>query len=188
MTSVEVVIAVVEAFNGLGIPHMLVGSFSTNYYGIPRSAQDADFVIDLGETSIVAIAQRLGPRFRLDPKRTRGTLTSAPRHEVIVVDNPFRVEIFLLTDAPHDQERFRRRRRIGFLGREVWLPTAEDVIVTKLHWVAMRGQAKDRQDVIDVIAVQDVDDNLDWEYIQSRCDHHLIRKHLDEVRRSIPTL
>ena len=52
MNGNEAVLRAIEALEDCGIPYMLVGSYSTNAYGIPRSTQDADFVIELGETSI----------------------------------------------------------------------------------------------------------------------------------------
>lgn len=30
----------------LEIPHMLVGSYSSNFYGVPRSTKDTDLVIE----------------------------------------------------------------------------------------------------------------------------------------------
>jgi hypothetical protein len=47
MTAVDFVGRVIDALNQLGIPFMLVASFSSNLYGIPRSTKDADFVIQL---------------------------------------------------------------------------------------------------------------------------------------------
>ena len=44
---------------------------------------------------------------------------------------------------------------------EVWLPTAEDVIITKLRWSLLGRRSKDRDDARDVIAVQG--DRIDWE-------------------------
>ena len=37
MTNNEAVIAVIDALNELGIPYTLVGSYATNFYGVPRS-------------------------------------------------------------------------------------------------------------------------------------------------------
>jgi hypothetical protein len=50
-----------------------------------------------------------------------------------VLQESFKVEFFLLSGDPHDLERFRRRRTVSFLDRQVWIPTVEDVIVTKLR-------------------------------------------------------
>ena len=44
MNEVEVVAAFIDALNAAGFPHMLVGSLSSNAYGIERSTKDADFV------------------------------------------------------------------------------------------------------------------------------------------------
>jgi len=89
-----------------------------------------------------------------------------------------------LSDDPHDQERFRRRRRLKLFQREVNLPTVEDVVVTKLLWALAAKRSKDWEDVQTVIAVQDR--NIDWPYVYGWCDRHGTRALLDEIRRSIP--
>jgi hypothetical protein len=70
MSGNEAVLHVVAALESCSIPYIVVGSYSTNAYGIPRSAQDADFVIELGETSIGELARRLAPSIRIDPQMT----------------------------------------------------------------------------------------------------------------------
>ena len=46
---------VVDALNAEQIPYLLVGSFSSNFYGIPRSTKDADFVIELSGKSVMSL-------------------------------------------------------------------------------------------------------------------------------------
>ncbi|HQU44740.1 MAG TPA: hypothetical protein PK867_18135 [Pirellulales bacterium] len=184
MTGDDAVLAVIEALEGLGVGYMLVGSLSSNFYGIPRATQDADFVIELGEVALDELRQRLGPAFHFDRQTTFETVSMTVRHVVQVPECNFKIELFRLSDADHDQERFRRRQRAQVLGREVWLPTAEDVVITKLYWAATRAPAKDRDDVRHVIAIQG--DRLDWDYIHSWADRHGTRALLDEIRREIP--
>jgi hypothetical protein len=69
-------------------------------------------------------------------------------------------------------------------GRRVYVPTAEDVIVTKLYWALSRKHPKDRYDVRDVIAVQH--HRLDWDYVYSWADRHGTRALLEEIRGEIP--
>ena len=144
--------------------------------------KDADFVIELGTRSVVEIARRLGPDFRLDPQMSFETLTGTRRYEMTVAQSLFRIELFLLSDDPYDRERFRRRRAFDIQGRSIFFLTAEDVVVTKLRW----GRGKDLEDVQGVIAAQA--DALDWDYIHAWCDRHGTRELLEEVRRSIPPL
>ncbi|HJT33937.1 MAG TPA: hypothetical protein VJ783_17965, partial [Pirellulales bacterium] len=104
-------------------------------------------------------------------------------HLVHVASCPFTIELFYLSDDEHDQERFRRRREATLFERKVSLPTAEDMIVTKLRWAITRAGTKDRDDARDVIAIQR--DRLDWDYIQSWADRHGTRALLDEIRREL---
>ena len=92
------------------------------------------------------------------------------------------IELFRLGADPFHQERFRRRIKLLMGGREIWLPTAEDVIIQKLRW----GRSKDLDDARDVLSVQG--DALDWDYIHHWCALHNTRQILDELRKSIPRL
>lgn len=184
MTAEQAIIAMIQALNDLALPYVLVGSLSSNFHGIPRSTQDADVVLHLGDASISAIADRLGPSFRLDPQMSFEIVTGTKCFVVNLVDNHFSFELFLLSDDPHDQERFRRRCRVRLFGQETFLPTPEDVIITKLRWSFHTERTKDIEDVRHVIAIQK--DRLDWDYVTRWCDLHGTRTLLESVRNSIP--
>ncbi len=186
MSGNEAVLRVIEALESSEIAYILVGSYSTNAYGIPRSTQDADFVIELGEASIGELARRLAPSIRFDPQMSFETVTMTRRYLAEVVGTPFKIELFLLGSDPYHQERFRRRQLVDALGRQVWLPTPEDVIVTKLHWALLANRSKDRDDARDVISVQG--DRIDWDYVHRWCEEHGTRALLDEIRASIPPI
>jgi hypothetical protein len=184
MTSDQVVRAVIATLEELAVPYMLVGSFSSNFYGIPRSTKDADFVVALGDTTIRTVADRLGPGFALDPQMSFETVTGTYRYILTAVGLAFTIEIFQLSDDPHDQERFRRRTRVSTPQGDAYLPTAEDVVVTKLRWSRLGKRTKDIDDVRSVLGVQG--SRLDWDYVHLWCDEHGTRQHLDDVRRSVP--
>ena len=68
MTGNEATLAVIDALEARSIPYMLVGSYSSNVYGVERSTQDAVFVVALGEGAIGeegALARRLLDRATL---------------------------------------------------------------------------------------------------------------------------
>jgi hypothetical protein len=66
------------------------------------------------------------------------------------------------------------------------MPTAEDVIVTKLNWALLAQRSKDRDDISGVIAVQG--DRIDWDYVHKWCEVHGTRDLLDELRASLPPI
>ncbi len=186
MTGSEAILTVVAALEDCGISYMLVGSNSSSAYGIPRSTQDADFFIELGATSIGELTRRVAPSIRIDPQMGFETVTMTRRYVAEVVGTPFQIEFFLLNDDPHNQERFRRRQRVLVLGREIWMPTPEDVIVTKLQWALLGNRSKDRDDARGVIAVQGA--RIDWDYVHRWCEQQGTRALLDEIRASIPAI
>jgi hypothetical protein len=94
--------------------------------------------------------------------------------------------LFRLSDDPHDQERFRRRKTQRLSTFEACLPQPEDVIIMKLRWHSNAGRNKDRDDVHDVISVWG--EQLDWDYVYRWCDEHGTRAILDEIRASIPPI
>jgi hypothetical protein len=182
MNIYEATLSVIDALEACQMPYMLVGSLSSMYYGFSRSTTDADFVVQFGSCSIEDVLSRLGPQFRFERQMAFELFTATVRSTIEVINSPLTIELFQLSDDPHDQERFQRRKRVNLLDRDVFLPTAEDVIITKLRW----QRRKDLDDVRDVIAVQGV--NLDWDYIVRWTDQHGTRAVLDELRTSIPPL
>lgn len=180
MTIHEVAYHVADALNQTGIPFMLAGGFSSNYHGIPRSTKDADFVVALSAPLSERFSQTLGPAFEPEPQLSFETNTGTQRQEFRIPGTLFKVEVFRLSDDPHDQERFRRRQPVEVDGHRIYFPTAEDVIVWKLRW----ARSKDKDDVRAVMSVQR--GKLDWAYIESWCDRHGTRARLEEIRRTVP--
>jgi hypothetical protein len=182
MTAHEsITLRVAEALAACGIPFLLSGSFASNYYGIPRSTRDADFVLQTSQALGREFLNLLGEDFRFDPQLSFETQTGTFRQELRHTKSPFKVELFLLSKDPHDQSRFERRREVRLHDRRVWLPSAEDVVITKLRW----ARSKDRDDARDVMAVQQ--EGLDWGYIELWCRRHGTLALMDQIRGSLPS-
>lgn len=184
MSSTERIAVFIDALNATGIPYMITGSLACNLYGIPRSTQDADFVVQLDPSTLQRLAALLTPAMTLDPQTSFEAVTMTTRYAFHCRDHEFKIELFLLSPDAHDQERFRRRGQSKFEGRFISVPTAEDVIVTKLRWIQRSPRTKDIQDVLNVLAVQR--DGLDWDYIHRWCTEHGTLTLLQELSDRIP--
>jgi hypothetical protein len=179
MTAVDFVGRVIDALDQLNIPFMLVGSFSSNLYGIPRSTKDADFVIQLDPAKFQPLVRALSPEFEVDPQVPFETITSTTRHRMRHRATAFTVELFELSDDAHDQTRFARRLPTQFAGRPAYAASPEDVVVTKLRWSMHGRRAKDVDDVKNVLAVQA--GKLDLAYLRNWCDQHGTRALFEQV-------
>lgn len=163
---------------------MVTGGFVSNHYGVPRATKDADIVVQLEPVAFAAFARALPPTLHLDQQISFETITGSRRHIITIERTNFRIELFLLGDEEHHQERFRRRVRqfLTDLNMETWIPRAEDMIIQKLRWF----RPKDQDDLVNIIAVQA--EALDWPYIEQWCDRHGTRERLEQIRASIPPL
>ncbi len=93
-------------------------------------------------------------------------------------------ELFVLSDDPHDQERFQRRELVRVLAQDAYVAAAEDMVITKLRWAQEAGRSKDRDDVRNMLAVRGAD--LDWAYIDEWTARHGTAALLADIRASLP--
>ena len=170
---VLVVARVLLALNELKIPYMIVGALSSNLYGEPRQTDDADLVVELGETPIAALAAKLGPDFRLDSQLGFETITGNTRYHLHHIESEFLIELFQLTADPHNQSRFARRRAILFADVPAAVQSAEDVVIQKLRWFMRGHRTKDLDDAQNVVDTQA--NLLDLAYIRHLTDLHETR-------------
>jgi hypothetical protein len=159
VTSEALLVVVFDALAALEIPFVVSGSLASNFYGVPRATQDAD--------SQIAFETVTGSRRLLAQAR----------------QSAFRVELFDLTDDPHDRERFARRRLVDILERTVTVPTPEDVIITKLRWAKLAGRRKDVEDARNVVAIQRA--ALDREYLDRWCRELGLVESLQAIEQSL---
>jgi len=160
-----------DVLNALSLEYMVVGSFSSNRYGVPRATKDADFVLRVVAAERERLHAALSPAFKVDPQVSFEMVTGTWRQIIEVPEIPFTIELFELSSDPHDQCRFARRKKLTLLSRDAWLPTPEDVIIQKLRWSLGARRSKDFDDAVAVMAVQGKT-KLDWPYIEKWCGEH----------------
>ena len=182
MSIYDATFAVIDALEQAKIAYMLSGSLSSMYYSFPRATVDADFVLDLGESNLSALAELLGPGFRVDLQMAFEAVGGTTKNVVDVVGSPFKIKLFRLSSQPFDRQRFSRRVRVNLLGRKIWIPTPEDVIVQKMIW----NRPKDREDVLGVIAANRM--SLDRDYLNHWCGELGVRDAFDELWTASPDL
>lgn len=171
MKNTDSLLALVRAFDLAKVPYMIVGSYSSNFYGIPRSTKDADLVVHLPSSEWARLPEILPDEMEIEDQMSFEMVTSTRRELLRVKGSLFQIELFRLSDDLHDQSRFSRRRKLDlFPGASVFLPTPEDVIVQKIRWSAGANRSKDFDDTVAVIQIQG--DELDWLYIEKWCAEH----------------
>ena len=186
MTAEDIVLSVAAALERAGIPYMAVGALAGVYYGINRTTDDADFVIQVDELNLSTLRQALGAEFIVDPQVGFESITLGTHYVVSHPDTDFNIDLFLLRHDAHEQSSFSRRRRIAFDRGETLICAPEDLIITKLKWASTGLRAKDLDDARAVLAVQQA--KLDLPYIRHWCAHQGTRELLEKTLQSLPPL
>jgi hypothetical protein len=181
----DIVLKVIDALDRCAITYKVVGSYSSNAYGVERSTNDADFVIQL-ERPLNELIQALGPDFSVDSQLGFETVTMTLRYIARHLDPVFKIELFMLSEDLHDQARFARRVAGVLNARKVFIASPEDVVITKLRWCKGGRRSKDVEDVKNVLAVQQ--GRLDMNYIRDWCSQHGTLELLEKTLTSIPKL
>lgn len=182
MNGTDALLALLTAFDRAEIPYMVVGSYSSNYYGLPRSTKDADLVVRLSQEDWWKLPLILPQGMKMEDQSSFELVTSTKREIIRIEGTPFQIEVFQLSDDEHDRVRFERRQQVEiFPTCSVFLPTAEDVIIQKLRWSHRAKRPKDFADVISILKVQGKD-RLDWRYTEEWCVQHHTLDLLNEAK------
>jgi hypothetical protein len=147
------------------------GSLASSLHGIPRSTQDADVVADMKPIHIEPFVKALESEFYVDADMIREAVNKRSSFNVIHLETMFKVDVFLLGEDDVSQEEMARRKRFQVSeepGGELFLASAEDVILQKLHWFRLGKAVSERQwnDALGVLQVQGK--SLDFSYLR-RC-------------------
>ncbi len=166
---------------------MVVGAIAAGAYGIARATRDVDLLVSIDPTrGIFHLMGGLADLVVFEQRAQFDTITWGRRWVGISTSiPPFRVELFEMMDDPFCHSEFARKKRqfVPAVNREVWLPSAEDMVIQKIRW----GRSKDLDDARDVLAVPGPE-TLDMPYIQNWCATHGTTARLETILASLPPL
>lgn len=154
MNERELLVDCLRRLNRTGVLYYLTGSMASNYWGIPRTTHDLDFVVQLPATALPLIVREFSKDFHIDEAAVRAVY--APPHQFNAIDtrSALKVDFWLAGPDPFDQEMLGRRVRATLFGEPAWVSTAEDVILHKLVWNRISPSNRQMGDAAGVVAVQ----------------------------------
>lgn len=155
MSSEDVFRRIVEHLNRRRIAFMLVGSFASGHFGALRTTFDVDIVIEATSEQLRGLVADLQAN---DYYAELDAALDALRHQSLfnVLDNQngWKIDLIMLKSRPFDREEFRRRVPAKLFDIQLFLASAEDVILSKLEWSKLGGSLRQIEDVGKVLAAQ----------------------------------
>jgi hypothetical protein len=134
VTERELLVDCLRRLNREGLNYLLTGSMASNFWGIPRTTHDLDFVIQLPPSAVPKLVDAFSADFVLDEAAVRATFNPPHQFNAIDTRSALKVDFWLLRPVSFEREMFGRRTQKTLFGEPAWIGTAEDVLLHKLYW------------------------------------------------------
>src|SRR4029077_8434850 len=154
MNETELLVDCLRRLNRTGISYYLTGSMASNYWGIPRTTHDLDFVVQLPMSAVPRILQEFSGDFYIEEAAVRAVYQPPHQFNAIDTRSALKVDFWLPKPEPFDREMMRRRVLGTLFGEQAWISTAEDLILHKLVWILLSPSERQLGDAAGVVAVQ----------------------------------
>ncbi len=164
MTVEQVVDLVLTLLDECGIPYMVAGSWASNVHGMPRATYDADVVVELDRESLNVLVDAVDDQFYVSREAAVDALHRRGMFNLVHLDSGFKIDLIVRKSRPYSREEFARRRKSPLAGRDRWLASPEDVVLTKLEWSRAGESERQYRDALDVARVQGA--ALDGDYLR----------------------
>jgi len=164
MNERELLVDCFRRLNRTGVTYDLTGSMASNYWGIPRTTHDLDFVVQLPTSAVPRVVQEFSGDFYIEEDAVRAAFQPPHQFNAIDTRSALKVDFWLPKPEPFDREMLRRRAHITLFGESAWIATAEDVILHKLIWNRLSPSERQLGDAAGIVAVQA--DALDRQYLK----------------------
>lgn len=165
MSVEEVFQRISSALDQAGIGYMLSGSFASAHYGVLRSTQDIDFVIEATPALLRAFVEALpSSEYYADLDTALQACNRQSMFNVIDLATGWKIDLIIRKSRAFSQEEFRRRQRVTLHGAALFVATAEDVVIAKLEWAKLAQSRRQIEDAAAILRARR--DALDHAYLE----------------------
>ena len=181
MTAPDVFRHVVHALDAAGIPYMLTGSFASAYHAVPRATQDIDLVIAPDRDQLGELARTFSaPSYYCDAGAALEALEKESLFNVIDLATGWKIDFIIRKSREYSLTEFARRQPIVFEGLDLYIATAEDVLLSKLEWAKLGQSGRQLEDAAWLLRRRS--DDLDLAYVERWVEPLQVAEQWEAVR------
>ncbi len=179
MNERELLVDCLRRLNSTEVTYYLTGSMASNFWGIPRTTHDLDFVVQLPPSAVPRILQAFSGDFYIEEAAVRAAYRPPYQFNAIDTRSALKVDFWLPKPEPFDREMLRRRVQVALFGEPAWIASAEDVILHKLLWNQISPSDRQLGDAAGIVAVQT--ESLDRGYLKQWAQELKVTHELDRL-------
>lgn len=111
----EFLVDVLGRLNEAGVDYMLTGSMASNFWGIPRTTHDLDFVLVMQPANVSRLVAAFKQGFFIQPESVRQAFRPPYQFNVIDEQSALKADFWLLRDNAFERSAFGRRISVTLL-------------------------------------------------------------------------
>ncbi len=152
----------------LNIPHGVTGGFAIVIWGKPRYTADIDVIIELADSNIKPLAQKLlaiDKDVYADEDMMKEALQYHGEFNFVHPQTGLKVDFFVQEKNPYNKLKMQRVVFRDIEGQKIPFISPEDLIISKLMWSRGNNSQKQFEDIKSIIRNPNI--RLDMEYLNS---------------------
>ncbi len=189
--ALQVTLIVTRLLDELNIPYVIGGSMASIIHGMLRTTMDVDIVVDMQPEQVSSFISGLQGAFYADEQMIQQAIQRQSSFNLIHLSTMFKVDIFIPKKRPFDQQQLGRRVAEQFApdsDEQIWVLSAEDIVLAKLDWFRLGGEVSERQwrDILGVLKTQQEALDVDYlrQWAQSLGVSDLMERALEELTKT----
>jgi hypothetical protein len=154
----------------LHIPYMITGGSAVGFWGNIRTTMDIDMVVQIRFNQIDNFLEAIKDEAYVDIQTAKESVQSKSMFNIIPNETLFKIDIIPLDESnAYQMQNFKRKVKMEFEGKEIYVISPEDLIISKLIWSKIAG-GSERQ-IRDCESIWNINqDNIDTGYINKWID------------------
>jgi hypothetical protein len=153
---------ITDVLDQFEIPYMLSGSIAMGLYTVPRMTRDIDFIIHLEAKNLDFFVNSFKDGFYCEREVVKDAIeTSIKMFNIIDHATGYKADFVVLKNDSYRQEEFKRRLKVSYYGKTIYVVSPEDLLISKLIWIQDLQSAVQIEDIKNLVVIE----SLDWAYI-----------------------
>ena len=166
--ALQLVLPVIDVLERLGVAYRIGGSVASGYYGLLRGTHDVDLVADLQMQHVAPFVAAFDPNVYLVVDHSVvDAIIHQSQFNIIDLRTMNKIDVFIQEHTPFAQQGQQRAHPVVLVPgtRPLWMASAEDMILQKIHWWQLGGGISTTQwdDIVQMLRRQSA--TLDRPYL-----------------------
>ncbi|MEP7108989.1 MAG: hypothetical protein ABI760_13435 [Ferruginibacter sp.] len=151
---------IIDVLNESRIPYMLSGSVAMGIHIVPRATRDFDFVVYMQLNQVTNFVEQFKEGYYCDEDAVKDAIKHNSMFNLIDFESHYKADFILMKEDDYGIEAFNRRIEMEYYGKNFFLITAEDLLISKIIWIQNIQSAVQMEDIKNLCRL----DTIDWNY------------------------